>query len=222
MSPHEEFLELAAAASSGELTPGERQKLDEHLAICGSCRQAAQEFESTIRTAIPAIAPDLSDKNDTQSGSSFSLEQAEARLFERLDREEGRKGIEEFAPRTRDGERHRAYFPSRIRWGQLGLTSAAMALFALGLAVTAYRTGRNRTASGETRADASGAVEEQLADAGHEARAVPRQNDEPTLKSTACAEACNIVTGVKLSTTRVLARHRLWEVFLLLVIRHNH
>jgi hypothetical protein len=33
----------------------------------------------------------------------------------------------------------------------------------------------------------------------------PKQR--PTLKSAACAKACNIVTGVKLSTTRVLARH---------------
>jgi hypothetical protein len=31
MSPHEEFLELCAVSTSGELTEEERRKLDEHL-----------------------------------------------------------------------------------------------------------------------------------------------------------------------------------------------
>ena len=175
MSPHEEFLELATAATSGELTQEERRKLEAHLAICGSCSQAAEEFETTILTAVPAIAPNISDTNDTQCHSSFSLKEAEAHLFERLDREKPKRGSPEEASQSPAEGQHRGYFPSRIRWGHLGLTSAAIALFALGLGITAYRSGKKREGNIGTRADASGAVEEQLADAGHEARTLVAQ-----------------------------------------------
>jgi hypothetical protein len=33
MAPHEEYLELCAAATAGELNPGERAKLAAHLAV---------------------------------------------------------------------------------------------------------------------------------------------------------------------------------------------
>jgi len=34
MTPHEEFLELCAAATAGELNPDEQANLDAHLADC--------------------------------------------------------------------------------------------------------------------------------------------------------------------------------------------
>jgi len=43
--PHEEYLELAAAATAGDLTEDEQAKLRSHLAICAHCRKALQEFE---------------------------------------------------------------------------------------------------------------------------------------------------------------------------------
>jgi hypothetical protein len=176
MSPHEEFLELAAAATSGEVNKEERRKLEEHLAICSSCRESLKQLENTILTAVPALALAVPDNNDAKSSSRYSVERGEARLFKSLDREDGKKGIEEGAPRGPADEHHRAYFPSRIRWGHLGLTSAAIALFALGLAITAYRSGKSREANGGAKAEASGrAVEEQLADAGHEANSLTAQ-----------------------------------------------
>jgi predicted nucleic acid-binding Zn-ribbon protein len=161
MGPHEEFLELGAAATSGELTPQERQRLEEHLLGCPSCRERLEQIKATILTAVPALAPEVAQNEKVDS--AWSLDKAEARLFERLD------GQNQPGPR-------RGYFPSRIRWDHLGLTTAAIALFALGLGVTAYRQGRNQ-ATATTKADSSHvtALEAQLADAGHEARTLTAQ-----------------------------------------------
>jgi predicted nucleic acid-binding Zn-ribbon protein len=172
MSPHEEFLVLGAAAASGELTQEERRRLDEHLAVCAACRASVQQLQATILTAVPAIAPEVPHE-DSKADRSWSADRAEARLLEGLDREERDRGAQgaafAAAQDAHDGG-HRAYFPSRIRWDHLALTSAAMALFALGLGVTAYRSGQGPV-PGTTRADSRArVVEEQLADAGHEAR----------------------------------------------------
>ena len=54
--PHDEFLELCAASTSGELTDDEQKRLKEHLAICASCREALRQYESIVSDVIPAIA----------------------------------------------------------------------------------------------------------------------------------------------------------------------
>jgi anti-sigma factor RsiW len=178
MSPHEEFLELAAVATSGELTQEERRKLDEHLAGCAACREALEQFKATIGTAVPAMAAEA-QLDDSKADSTWSQDRSEKRLFERLDREDRDRGKKrEGFPAPQD-EHHRAYFPSRIRWDHLGLSSAAIALFALGLGINAYRSSR-KAATGTTKTDSTGAMalEEQLADAGHEARALTAQITE--------------------------------------------
>ena len=55
-APHDEFLELCAASTSGDLTDDEQKRLQEHLAICASCREALQQYESIVDEVIPAIA----------------------------------------------------------------------------------------------------------------------------------------------------------------------
>jgi predicted nucleic acid-binding Zn-ribbon protein len=170
MSAHEEFLELAAAATSGELTQQERRKLEEHLAGCSTCREARKQFQDTILTAIPTIGARIPDP-EAATEPPWSQEKAEVRLFERLDRED-RERIMETPLRIQD-QRHRAYFPSRVRWHLLGLSAAAMVLFALGLGVTAYRHSRRSPADARNVNSARvAALEEQLADAGHEAKAL--------------------------------------------------
>jgi anti-sigma factor RsiW len=178
MSPHEEFLELAAAATSGELTQEERRNLDEHLAGCAPCRQALEQFKATIRTAVPAIAPGV-PPDDSKADSTWSQDRAEKRLFEHLDREERERGEKKKAIPGRQDEHHRAYFPSRIRWDHLGLSFAAIAVFALGLGINAYRSSRNPTTEAtKTESAGASALEEQLADAGHEARTLTAQITE--------------------------------------------
>ncbi len=54
--PHDEFLELCAVSTSGQLTEEEQKKLREHLAVCPSCREALKQYEVVVDQAIPAIA----------------------------------------------------------------------------------------------------------------------------------------------------------------------
>ena len=54
--PHNEFLELCAVSTSGQLTEEEQKKLQEHLAVCESCRETLQQYETVVRRAIPGFA----------------------------------------------------------------------------------------------------------------------------------------------------------------------
>jgi len=54
--PHDEFLELCAVSTSGELTEGEQKRLQQHLAVCPACREALRQYQSVLDQAIPAIA----------------------------------------------------------------------------------------------------------------------------------------------------------------------
>ena len=50
---HDEFLELCAVSTSGQLTAEEQKKLDEHLLICAVCRETLREYELIVDEAIP-------------------------------------------------------------------------------------------------------------------------------------------------------------------------
>ena len=67
MSPHEEFLELCAASTAGELTKEESRKLDEHLLGCAACREVLKQLQETVKTAVPAIAAGL-PQDDPRAG----------------------------------------------------------------------------------------------------------------------------------------------------------
>ena len=56
IEPHDEFLELCAVSTSGQLSEDDQRRLQEHLVVCSSCREALQQYEAIIRHAIPAMA----------------------------------------------------------------------------------------------------------------------------------------------------------------------
>jgi anti-sigma factor RsiW len=56
MGPHEEFLELCAVSTSGDLTEEEQSKLTAHLAGCPECRQALGEFEAAVDVGVPLLS----------------------------------------------------------------------------------------------------------------------------------------------------------------------
>jgi hypothetical protein len=98
---HEEFLSLCALFPTGELTDEEWALLQVHLAYCDSCLAAFREYEQLTRDVLPAIAasalpPD--ELEDDYESSSFSLEDAEFRLNQKLDMH---RGVEQFAPRKK-------------------------------------------------------------------------------------------------------------------------
>jgi hypothetical protein len=83
--PHEEFEELCALSTTGELTEEEWSRLKEHLAHCARCRDSQRQFERVVATAIPALAEENgADQEEDNAPGSWSIEQAEADLMESL------------------------------------------------------------------------------------------------------------------------------------------
>lgn len=175
MSPHEEFLELCAASTSGELTEEERRKVDEHLQGCATCRVALKEFQETVKTAVPAIAAGI-PHDGPQPDKSWSQDKAEAALFERLSKEDSQAGSKHTPKNVIDGSElshHRAYFTSRFGWGQLWMTYAAAILLFLALAISAYRVGIRKgvevaTNMPATQGKRTDSLEGQLSDLSHD------------------------------------------------------
>jgi len=154
MAPHEEYLELCAARTAGELTPAEEARLATHLAGCPECREAMAEYELAARDTAAALAEEA--EQDQESGA-WSVEEAEQTFFKRLDAE---RRLEPGIP------------PSRIPSRELWMPLAAAVLLALALGIAAYRTGIRRGAetavSQPAATPATPSLEEQVSDAGHE------------------------------------------------------
>jgi anti-sigma factor ChrR (cupin superfamily) len=84
--PHDEFLELCAVSTSGQLREAEQRRLGEHLATCPSCREALKQFEAVVDQAAAMGATELAES--LKPGPSWSQEQAEKDFWDRLAREE--------------------------------------------------------------------------------------------------------------------------------------
>ena len=175
MSPHEEFLELCAASTAGELTKEQSRKLDEHLLGCAACREVLKQLQETVKTAVPAIAAGL-PQNDPEPDKSWSQDKAEAALFERLSKEGSQAGSRHTPKNVLDGSEpshHRTYFPSRFGWGQLWMTYAAAVLLFLALAISAYRVGVRKgvevaTNVPATQGQGKDSLEAQVSDLSHD------------------------------------------------------
>jgi hypothetical protein len=179
--PHDEFLELCAASTSGDLTGDEQRRLREHLAICAPCREALRQYESIVSDVIPAIAAS-EESEPAESVNTWSQEQqeeAEKALFDRL-AGEGKH------PPGETGKRNgSSIFPHRIlpfssesTWRNVWMLYAAGILLFSALSFFAYRVGMRggtdiakgsqpeptKQGTGPTQAS----LEEQLSDAGHD------------------------------------------------------
>jgi predicted anti-sigma-YlaC factor YlaD len=86
--PHQEFQELCALSTTGELTVEEWMRLTEHLAHCDSCRKASKEYDRLIAMALPALGVESDSDLDREEGpGAWSIEDAEQRLMESLEEE---------------------------------------------------------------------------------------------------------------------------------------
>lgn len=169
--PHDEFLELCALSTSGELTGEEQERLQEHLAVCPSCREAMKQYGAVIAKTIPALAPNL---ESSESDPAWSQEQAEAVFFQRLKQEEesgtDRGGAERNTSWTDPGRVPFAI--SQATWRNLWMLYAAGILLCIALGVSAYRVGvhpsRKTTAVTPIASQNNAALQQQVSDAGHE------------------------------------------------------
>jgi DNA repair exonuclease SbcCD ATPase subunit len=190
--PHDEFLELCAVSTSGQLSEEEQNRLQEHLAVCPACREALRDYESVVNEAIPAIGAEQSNRTDP--GPGFSQSKAEKTFFDRLAKEEGQQAR---------GSEKKNGVPSAFRrvlpiapestWRHVWMLYAAGILLFVTLCLSAYWVGvRHGTdvassmppapaVQTPSATESAVSLEEQLSDAAHEreiARAQITQRDK--------------------------------------------
>lgn len=183
--PHEEYLELAAAATAGDLTEDEQAKLRSHLAICAHCRKALQEFESIADMAVPMLASELGEATSLLTSSLPAENTRAPELKDSVSGAAARTAIPPFesdsktVPISHRNGRHR----SQVNWNLAWIPLAASILLTAALGIYAYRVGIGRgfetarlaagpSGSGLEANSKSGtsleALERQISDAGHE------------------------------------------------------
>jgi hypothetical protein len=177
MGPHEEFLELCAVSTSGDLTEEEQKKLQAHLAGCAECRQALREFEAAVDVGVPLLASKLAALAAKEAAMPHrelgGLAQPNGADSEPAHEEAGVPSGDEtrgfaFAQRKR-------YRPSQINWKYVWMPFAACVLLTIALGITAYRVGKSHNTDAQVAHATSGvadtrieALEQQISDAGHE------------------------------------------------------
>jgi hypothetical protein len=165
MGPHDEFLELCAVSTTGELTADEQAKLHAHLAGCPECREALQQYEAVTDRAVPALAPELAREADESAPSASDVGvpkgTPEAAFFERLAQEENAGSghpvhhpAQEFPPNDPRTKR----FRSKLARYEFWLPYAAGILLCVTLGVFVFRGGlghRPETAQAGQGSDAT-------------------------------------------------------------------
>jgi hypothetical protein len=173
MNSHEKYLELCAASTAGELSRGEEQELQQHLAVCASCRRVKHDYEMTVANAVPALADDLASPA-LEPDDDWSVERAESAFFKRLRTDQNSPpAIASGRANSEPAGRRFTYRPSQIPWAELWMPFAAFVLLAIALAVVAYRSGVNRGAGSAQQLIArsiapTDSVEGQLSELGEE------------------------------------------------------
>jgi hypothetical protein len=179
--PHDEFLELCAVSTSGELTEEEQKRLEDHLAVCSPCRQVLQQYRSVVDQVIPSIVAS-EEPATVERDSSGSQNRAEKALFDRLAQQEKLQAVGVEKARSSSRVPHRILpASSDSAWRHVWTLYAAGILLFVALSFFAYRIGiRRGTDTAKIVPPPSGvlapaqpsqvasALEEQLSDAGHD------------------------------------------------------
>jgi len=166
---HQEFLNLCALSTTGELTDTERRTLQEHLSECRECREAMKQFNVVVDHAIPTIGAEYAHHEHDAPEHSWSQEDALEDLLSRL-------------PEQHEGREWRQYNPfertlpltSSDTWRNIWTLYATAILLFASLSILLYRTGLARgtrtasMASQSVKSDES-AVQQRLAEAAREA-----------------------------------------------------
>ena len=176
--PHDEFLELCAVSTSGQLSEEEQDRLKEHLAVCPACREALRECESIFHDTIPALGAEQSSRIDP--GPGFSQSKAEKAFFERLAKEEGKEPSADKKNDVPSAFRRVLPIAPKSTWRHVWMLYAAGILLFITLCLSAYWVGvRHGTdvakstpppqaTQVQVATENPASLEEQLSDAAHE------------------------------------------------------
>jgi len=179
-SQHDEFVELCALSTSGELTADEGRRLQEHLAICSSCKEIYKQYHELVSQVIPELAPDATV---IQHDPFWSEEHPQASLFQRIAHKNrsapDRGGLDGDSISTSIDRVPLS--ASQSTWRNVWMLSAAGVLLCIALGISAYQVGIRRGV--ETAAVVSPPVhkqnqpdlEQQLSDAGHDREVLHEQ-----------------------------------------------
>ncbi|MHB8413386.1 MAG: zf-HC2 domain-containing protein [Candidatus Acidiferrales bacterium] len=174
MRPHDEFIELCALSTSGDLSQEEQRRLKEHLAVCPECRQALKEFEAVVDVGVPLLSSELSQLPSEQSNVPLregipAVPSKGMSLTASSDRASGpqRQGNMVTAVSYRSGRPR-----PQLNWNLAWLPFAAALLLTIALGIFAYRIGRGRGREiAQVTVDSSdqrlSALEQQISDASH-------------------------------------------------------
>lgn len=176
MEPHEEFLELCALSTSGDLTEEERKELKSHLSECEECRQALKEFEAAADIGVPLLSSKLTG-TPTEPSEPVCAEPAEFPSLVTLAANIGQGNTTpavDFGRRTFAFAHRNGLQPTRVNWSSVWLPFAACILLSVALATYSYRAGRIRhsdvvlTAPSGNAGASLEALEREISDADHD------------------------------------------------------
>jgi hypothetical protein len=173
--PHEEFLELSALSTTGELSEEEQKRLQDHLATCTDCRQALKEFEAVADVGVPLLSSVLSapPSNELSQAPRKAVGatqkhgpvQGETTSVSSVPTKQGKGLI--FTHRNGNGR-------TQVNWNYVWMPFAAAVLLTVALGIYSYQVGRRRTlevtqvrpnSPADNRVNA---LERQMSDMGHE------------------------------------------------------
>jgi len=179
MESHDEFLELCAIATTGELSEQEQRKLREHLPGCPECRQALKEFEAAVAVGIPFLAAQLSAENIEPSVASWAKPQKPDHVASSSEVALLQAGKSDAGVAPDVTERHFAFAQrngsarKQMNWNYVWFSFAACVLLTIALGIYAYRIGKSRSVAAPASASSASdvqieALEQQMSDAGRE------------------------------------------------------
>jgi hypothetical protein len=170
MRPHDEFLEVCAISTTGELTDEERSKLDAHLQACAECRKTLNEFGVIASIGASQIAAefgaaDLRESKFTNLRPALGRKDLEEIPLDQVATEFATEG-RELAFARRSGRPQQNWI-----WAWLPLTACVVLMAAL--AIYSFEAGKRRGLDvvkvAPTRPDTSlDALEQKISDISHE------------------------------------------------------
>lgn len=181
MRPHEEFLELCAISTTGELSEDEQNRLREHLATCPECRQALTEFEAVADVGVPLLSealgtPSLPEETRVprQVAEPIAIT-VPARFEDAASDPDSTQQSKQLIFRPRNGN-HR----SQVNWNYVWLPFAAAVLLIVALGIYSYQVGRRHTlqvaqATSTPGDDKVNTLEQRLSDMGHDREVLQAQ-----------------------------------------------